>query len=113
MIVKKAKLKDVDEITNLNYLLMRYHVKFDKYHKVNKHYRKIYNKYVKRLIRSKNALFLVADVNGKLVGTIYGEIKKRPPIMEVLKYGHLGDVFVLKEYRNQGIGKTLTKEVMK
>ena len=113
MIVRKAKIKDVDEITNLNYLLMKYHEKIDKYYEINKDHRKIHNKYVKKLIRSKNALVLVAEVNGKIVGTMYGAIKKRPPVMEVKKFGHLGDAFILKKYRKQGIGKKLTKELMK
>jgi len=113
MRVRKARIKDANEITNLNYLLMKYHEKFDSYYKVDKDHRVIYNKYVKKLIRSKNALVLVTEVNGKIVGTMYGEIRERPPIMEVKKFGHLGDAFILKEYRKRGVGKKLTKELMK
>jgi len=113
MIVRKAKIKDADEITKLNYLLMKYHEKIDKYYNINKDHRKICNKYVKKLIRSKNALVLVAEVNEKIVGTMYGAIKKRPPIMKVRKFGHLGDAFILKKYRKQGVGKKLTEELMK
>jgi len=113
MIVRKAKIKDADNITNLNYLLMKYHEKLDKYYNINKDHSKICSKYVKKLIRSKNALVLVAEVNGKIVGTMYGSIKKRPPVMKVKKFGHLGDAFILKKYRKRGIGGKLTKELMK
>lgn len=111
--IRKAKPNDIDEISNLHYSLMKYHEKFDNYYKVKKNCRKIYSRYIKKMIRSKNALVLVAEVNRKIVGLILGIIEKRPPIMKVGKFGHLRDAFILKEYRNRGIGKKLTKELMK
>lgn len=111
--VRKAKIKDADEISNLNYLLMKYHEKFDNYYKINKNHRKIYSKYIKKFIRSKNTLVLVAEVDKKIVGLMLGAIEKRPPIMKVVKFGHLKDTFVLPGYRRRGIGKILAKELMK
>lgn len=113
MKVRKARISDVSEIATLNRLLMKYHENFDRYYKVNKNQRKLYSKYIRKLIRFKNSLVLVAEVDKKIVGFMYGEIKNRPPIMEGKKYGHLGDAFILREYRNGGLGGKLTKELIK
>jgi len=112
MIVRKAKIKDVKEISSLHYFLMKYHRKIDKYYSFKKNCKAIYSKYIRKLIRSKNALVVVAVVNKKIVGYMLGKIEKRPPVLKVGKFGHLNDAFVLKKYRNQGIGKRLTEEFM-
>jgi RimJ/RimL family protein N-acetyltransferase len=59
-------------------------------------------------IRKKERIYLVATYKGKIIGSVNVERKK-------FKEKHVGTlgVFVKKNYRNEGIGKALIKEVLK
>jgi len=113
MKIRKAKLSDVNEISYLNSLLMKYHIKFDRYWNVKKDARKTYSKYVRKMIRSPKATVFVADDGGKIVGFTSGKIEKRPPIFKIEKCGKVDSTFVLKQYRRRGIGKKLIDELIK
>lgn len=111
--IRKAKLTDVDEITELNIELMQYHKKYDSYYIIVKNARALVKKHTKLKIKSRNALVLVAEVDGKIIGYLKAEIKKHNPIYTNNVIGNLGDEFVITKYRRYGIGKELTKEFLK
>jgi ribosomal-protein-alanine N-acetyltransferase len=60
-------------------------------------------------------LFLVAEVEGELVGYIIGEIREAMfgGCSERLKTGHIMNIAVNKELRNQGIGSRLIEMIEK
>lgn len=57
------------------------------------------------MINNKDALYMVADDNGKVVGTC--------GIITAVGEGDISNVVVDKEYRNKGVGELLVSEVMK
>ena len=58
----------------------------------------IFNQYL-----SKDKFFLGVKDNNKLVGIVMGDIKK----LDSGRIGFLDNIFILKKYRNQGIGRDL------
>jgi len=61
--------------------------------------------YIKRLIKSKNSIFLIVETNKKPIGCGFGEIQKVNEDWYKYKYkGYIGMMFVEKKYRKKGIG---------
>jgi len=60
--------------------------------------------------------FLVAEVNGKIVGYIMCRVEKHIHGLRIVKKGHVISIAVEKEYRRRGIGEALMRraeEVLK
>lgn len=62
---------------------------------------------LKELIESDNSELLVLEMNGKLVGCGYAQIRPAKPYQRHEEYAHLGFMFVLPEYRGQGLNQQL------
>jgi len=108
--IKRADKVDIDNIVNLRNALDIYHRKFDKL--LNTDFkRKQYNKrLIKSKIKSKNAILLVALDKNKIIGYALGWIEKRPA--HAFRIGYFCDIFIIRNYRNKGIGKKLIKGLM-
>ncbi|MBI5065334.1 GNAT family N-acetyltransferase [Candidatus Woesearchaeota archaeon] len=64
-----------------------------------------------RLIRERNSFFRFVKVHDKVVGYIYGVIKKISENEKNWKrIADLNSIIVLKEFRNQGLAEFMTKE---
>jgi ribosomal protein S18 acetylase RimI-like enzyme len=112
MKIREAKIDDVHKIFNLIDKLMDYHLKLDDYYKLLSSSEDIYKEYFENLIKSDNSLVLVVEDNGVIVGFLAGKIENRPPVFEVKRRGWIDSIFVLEDYRVQGIGKELTRKML-
>jgi len=64
---------------------------------------------LKALITEENALLLVAEINGRVIGYIHGEI-----ITHLLFAGremYISEVFVMEKYRGSGVGRALVSAI--
>lgn len=111
MRIRRARLADIKELTKLQSLLMKHHMKFDGYWDVKRNAKSMYSKYFIKMIKSPNAVMFVAEDNGKIIGFTLGKIKKRPPIFKIERVGQVNSTFVLEKYRKKGITKRLTNEL--
>jgi len=69
---------------------------------------------IKRLIKSKNALILIAEINGRAIGCCFGEIQKtKANWSRYGKKGYIGMIFVEDKFRRRKIGSLLIKELIK
>ncbi|MBN2095689.1 MAG: GNAT family N-acetyltransferase [Candidatus Aenigmarchaeota archaeon] len=66
---------------------------------------------VSDLMKSKKVLLLIVEKDGKIVACGYGEIKDSPHFMEEKQFGYVGFMFVLEEFRRQGISKLILDEL--
>ncbi len=62
---------------------------------------------LKELIESESSELLVLEMNDKLVGCGYAQIRPAKPYQRHEEYAHLGFMFVLPEYRGQGLNQQL------
>jgi GNAT superfamily N-acetyltransferase len=65
------------------------------------------------LILGDESEVIVAELNGKLVGSGHVRIKKGEPFNHFEKYAFLGFMFVDPDYRGQGINQKITAELVK
>jgi len=58
-------------------------------------------------------VFFVAEDDGKIVGYSEGIIENLPSPFKNKKVGVLESLYIIKEYRSQGLGERLSREVLK
>ncbi|MFH1585205.1 MAG: GNAT family N-acetyltransferase [archaeon] len=75
--------------------------------------RKSYLNGAKENIKKFKFGFLVAEIDGKVVGYIEFMIKKNENFFKVKRYGYLDATVTHKNYRKRGVAKALTKEAIK
>ena len=114
--IRKAVLKDISEIVELGGELWGYHDKRFKvcqiFNKRKKSAGKEFSNFVKKQIKSRTGLVLVAD-DGKIVAYCICFIKKNTPIFAIEKVGYISDLFVEDKYRGKGISSELNRQAAK
>ncbi|MBT3282708.1 GNAT family N-acetyltransferase [bacterium] len=108
--IRKATVKDLDDILKLNLLLFRNeHKKFDKSVDLKWTYGKEGKKYFKDRVVKRNGFVEVVACDGKVVGYIVGGISERVSYRKSAKYAELENMLLDSKFRGQGIGRKLTK----
>ncbi|MBU3897302.1 MAG: GNAT family N-acetyltransferase [Nanoarchaeota archaeon] len=110
MLIRTAKKSDIAIINKLDRESIKYHKKFDKdFHTVSENFWKIKKRSHKKAINNPTNLILVAELNGEVVGYIWGYIKK------IMKYkiGKIQELVVTSKQRKKGIGTKLINNMLR
>lgn len=67
---------------------------------------------LKELIERDDSALQVLEIDGKLVGCGYAQIRPAKPYLTHKEYAHLGFMFVLPAYRGQGLNQQLITSLM-
>lgn len=67
---------------------------------------------LKELIESDNSELLVLEMDGRLVGCGYAQIRPAKTYLRYKAYAHLGFMFVLPAYRGRGLNQQLIEGLM-
>jgi GNAT superfamily N-acetyltransferase len=113
MLIRKAKLKDLHQVSKHAVSMLKYHHTLDPYFAPAKNVQEVYQKFFKKCIYSKNKLLLVAEENNKIVGYALGALGLRAPVFQIRKVGLINDVFVEKDFRKLGLAKQFLLELNK
>jgi len=115
MNIRKAKQQDIETLTKMVIEICRLEAKIEPCLKaLDRSQFKEFKKYIKDGIMGKKGSFvLVAEEKGKIIGFVYGEIKKRPPVFKTRKVGEIADIFVAPKHRKKGIARQLLEEAAK
>lgn len=110
--IRKATKKDFGQLRDLKREFFFYEAERDP----NINIRWAYSSLPARLgknLTSPDVAFFVAEINSELIGYAGAQIEKNLPIMKLKKRAHLFNLYVRKAYRNKGIGKKLTAEIVR
>lgn len=112
MIIRKAKKSDIDEIIKIADQLRKTEAVLDatKNMKDDSYLSSIYRKFELKYIKSRKKIFLVAVLNGRIVGYINGYIRENWEIYYKEPVAYLDCLCVDESVRNQGIGRSLIDE---
>lgn len=114
MKIRKAGLKDVSEIVKLGEKLWSYHDKKFKeakmFNKRKKSAGKVFSGFVKKYIKGRNGLVLVAEDNGKIIAYNLNYIKNNIPIFLIEKIGYISGLYVDEKYRGKSISSEFSKK---
>lgn len=110
--IRKADENDFFIIQKLNNLLFKREQKnFDSTLVVSWPFSKEGEEYFRQILSTKNSQAWLAEDDGKTIGYLIGKIvTKVPRSRTIKKRAILDNMFVLKDYRNKGIGGLLVKE---
>lgn len=67
---------------------------------------------LKELIEQDNSELMVLEKDGMLIGCGYAQIRPAKPYLTYKEFAHLGFMFVLPEYRGQGLNQQLIAALM-
>ena len=114
VIIKKATLKDLKSIQELNLKLFeKEHKEYDKSLNLNWTFGTIGKKYYIDRISKDEGCVLIATVDNKIVGYLCGGLTT-PKAYRIPQIGaELENTMVLEEYRSKGIGKKLYSAFVK
>lgn len=111
MIIRKAKIKDSDQIVKLAKDFEKYHEKLDPYFSYAPDSAQTYKKNVQKSIYSAKRLLLAAEDHGKIIGYSLGKISTRSPIFKIRNIGVIIDMYFSESYRRKGLAKLFLKEM--
>ena len=119
--VRKARIRDVETIVTMEDEL--FHSQIDILARRSPHNRddlllnenaiEHTRKFVKRMVRSRNGLVLVAEMDGKTAGYLLVIIKKNIPIFRLERLAEITDLYVREEFRGNGISTRLKDEAFR
>ena len=109
--IRKAKLKDIDNVSNL--FLEAYETQVNIVKKycpqhlkdmiIKSENTKIFRDLIKKKIYSKRSMLYVSEDNGKLFGFILFSIEKNSLINKLEKFGRINNIYINTEYQGKGI----------
>ena len=109
MNIRKAKKEDIESIHKLDKESTKYHKKFDRdFYTISEKWWKIKKDSQIKAIKSPTNLILVAEIDEKVVGYIWGYAET---IMKH-KIGKIQELIVTSKQRGKGIGKELIKHML-
>ena len=116
--VCKAKISDVEHIIPLWRKLIIYHKKMikknrpelDPFFVLKEDGENIAKDFIKRQIRSKNGLIIVAKDDKKIIGYTNLAIKDNIPLFNIEKIGEIIALFIDEKYRGKNVSTLLFQE---
>jgi ribosomal protein S18 acetylase RimI-like enzyme len=108
VIIRELKKQDLPEVKAIFGEFVRYHqqcdIVFEKIASANE----MWGDYVYRShTQDENCRFLVAELDGHIIGYCLGRIAQKPPIYQAKMIGEIGNIAVKEGYKRQGIGGKL------
>ncbi|MFA5021802.1 MAG: GNAT family N-acetyltransferase [Patescibacteria group bacterium] len=111
--IRKAKVKDLDLVSAMAVNLLKYHSQFDTYYRPAKNAKGAYHKLFRSAIFSRRKILLVAEIDSEIIGFVMALVRRKPPVFAIKDYGFITDIFIVNEYRNQGIAGLFLQELFK
>lgn len=117
LIIRTGLEKDINDFFELYWISalehQKYNEKFDTL-KTKEECKKFIINQQKELLNDKNHIFIVAEINNKIVGVITGHIGKREEadVYVHQNIGFIDELSVIPEHRKIGIGKKLIEKIL-
>jgi RimJ/RimL family protein N-acetyltransferase len=101
--IRKAEFEDLDVLLEFEQAVIEAERPFDPTIK-----RGPTNYYaIGELIASPDSELVVAEIDGRLIGSGYARIEKSKPYHEHIQHAYLGFMYVVPEYRGRGVNKLI------
>jgi len=110
VVLRKATLQDIPEITELWKEMMDFHRERDRLFSRSATGHEGFADFITGHISSETSCVFVAAAGTEIVGYCIAFVEKYPPVLEIKEYGLVQDLAVTKKHRRCGIGKRFLKE---
>ncbi len=107
IIIRKAELNDLEQLYVFEQGVLEFERPFDPTLKTGPtHYYDL-----KEMINASGVELVVAELNGKLVGSGYARIEKSKPYLKHQNHAYLGFMYLLPDHRGKGINKQIIEHL--
>jgi ribosomal protein S18 acetylase RimI-like enzyme len=110
--IRKADEDDLLKTAGLWRDFMRYNGEFNDSFRTGRKSTEIFSQEMLEKIKESDCRLAVADIDGELIGFCYSYISQKPRYFKLSKFGFIGDLYVVPEYRRGGIGRALVKDAL-
>ncbi|MEZ0249038.1 MAG: GNAT family N-acetyltransferase [Thermoproteus sp.] len=111
IVIRAALESDVDAVADLIARLKRLNGEFDPLLKPVDDLVSASKDYAKSKISSPTSVVLVAEIDGKVIGVVVGDVEDRL-FYEPRLAGVIREFYILPEFRRKGLGKRMMNEVI-
>lgn len=106
-LIREATKNDIANLCALWRKMMMFHENLDGRFRFTKDARQEYSRHIAGALHTRYMHVFVAEVEGEIIGYIYGEVQERRPIFPAGKFGFISDIYVEEEWRRKGVGRRL------
>lgn len=110
MIIRRATEDDIDDIVKLWREMWDFHSKFDPRFVASPFADQVMKDWIEDHLNRAQAVVLVAERSGQIVGYLLGMILQNPPIVPYQIFGYISEIAVAESERRKGTGKLLVEE---
>ena len=113
LLIREARLIDLDHVVQLWTVLMGHHRALgDRLYEVEPHAPATWRAWARRKMDDADGILLVAELDGRIVGYTLGAVGQRAPVYVVRTVGMVFDLSVDPAYRRHGIGQALIRALI-
>jgi ribosomal protein S18 acetylase RimI-like enzyme len=109
MQIRPARVEDVDQVLPLVQKIVALHEQWDATRfGAREDAADMYDHWLRGRADDDDAVFLVAEREGAIVGFLIATVDNNIPIYTLDRYGFVHDLWVEEAYRNEGVGRSMT-----
>lgn len=113
MIIRKATIRDFEQLKNMKFLSKKEELKYSKTLKPLSKTKDHYIRYLKADLDSDYRIIFVAVERKKIIGMTLGKFYPSLPISKYKKKGYISNLHIDKAHRRKGVGKKLILRILK
>jgi ribosomal protein S18 acetylase RimI-like enzyme len=110
--IRQAREEELLKIAELWKAFMKYNRDFNKSFEINKKAKEIFSREMIEKLEESDSHLAVAESDGELIGFCYSYISQKPKYFRLSKFGFIGDLYVIPEFRRNGVGRALVKDAV-
>ena len=110
--IRKAREDELLKVAGMWKEFMRYNGEFNRSFETNRKASEIFSREMLEKLKEPESHLAVAESDGELIGFCYSYISQKPKYFKLEKFGFIGDLFVIPEYRRNGIGRALVNDAV-
>jgi GNAT superfamily N-acetyltransferase len=109
--IRPGRREDAEEAARLWMQSAQEHTGHDRIYATAPGAERVMRRFLADLTSSSHSFLFVAELAGRTVGFISGELREGSPTFRQKTWASVDDVFVEPDYRNRGLGRALLKSV--
>jgi len=112
IIIRKAKIKDLDKLIGLFLELCEYMTEIDPSYRLSKNKKGVVLKYLRRFIYVGYRNIFVAEKDGELVGFMTAMVVKNSPLFLEKNFGLISEAYVIEKMRKKNINHLMLEATL-
>jgi ribosomal protein S18 acetylase RimI-like enzyme len=110
--IRPATTRDIPEIVEVWGELARFHASLDRAFAPSEIWREEYRQFIRGLLGRDDALAVVAEGDGRLIGFGVGRVSLLPAFFARRRRGYIHDIVTREPYRRRGVGRRLVAALL-